>query len=219
MKKLIYFFGALVLFASCSSPLSDTPVSDPGLVTPNIILQHAEDDYGVSNKVNACLSDKNGAYIELLEGDIKVEGDLMEFGVTCYKRTIDVKENKDYQVVITLADSTAYPFTVTTPTFFKKVDYPGKVKKGEAFDVSWKGDGGETKVNFSVKDTASNWVIVFEEYVSGNSVTIDPDNFPGGDIDKGMLNLTRTTKGKMPSGFNGGSIVSKCTFEKTIKIK
>lgn len=216
---LIVFAAALILFG-CSSPLSDTPVSDPGLVTPTIVLEHIEDDYGISNKVNACLTDKNGAYIELLEGNIKVDDELMEFGISCYKRTIDLKELKDYNVVVTLADSAEYPFHITTPSYFKKVDFPSKVKKSESFEVSWKSDQTEeTKVAFSVQDSSSNYIIIFEEYTTSNSITIDPDNFPKGDITKGMITLSRTSNGSVPEGFNGGSCTARCIFEKTIKIK
>ncbi|CAG5080919.1 hypothetical protein [Parvicella tangerina] len=221
MKTLIYLFaGVTISLSSCSSPLSDTPVSDPGLVTPHIVINHKDGDYGIANKVSTCLMDKNGAYIELLEGDVKVNGDLMEFGMTCYKRTIDVQENTVYKVVLTLADSAKYPFKVTTPHFFKKVDYPGKVKKGKAFEVSWKSEGNEqTTVNFSVQDTSDNWITLYEEITDQSMVTISPDNYPKGDISKGSITLYRSVNGKMPNGFNGGSVKANCIFERSIKIK
>ncbi|MCB9195305.1 MAG: hypothetical protein H6598_03690 [Flavobacteriales bacterium] len=222
MKKLIYIviMNLMLGLNSCSSPLSDTPVSDPGLITPNIIVVHTDDDYGISNTVRACLTDKNGAYIELLEGDVKVNDDLMEYSVSCYKRTIDVKEEENYEIVVTLADSTEYPFKVKTPAFFKKVDYPSKIKKNEVFDVSWKSNEEmETVVSFSVQDTTGSMIILYEELTSNSYVTVDPDNFPKYDIKSGTLTLYRKIQGSMPDGFSGGSIESRCIFERTIKIK
>lgn len=222
MKNLIitFFIAIALINSSCSSPLSDTPISDPGLITPTIHVTHTDDDGGVYDKVSACLTDKNGAFIELMEGDIKVEGDLMEFAVTCYKRTITIKENQHYNVIITLADSAEYPFSVISPYYLKKVDYPGKVSKNESFEISWTSTGkGETQVVFSVQDTSSKWVNIFSEFTSNNSITVTPDNFPGGDINNGLITLTRTNSGDMPSGFNGGRIQAHCIFERSIKIK
>lgn len=222
MRHFIYPIIAFTLFliTGCSSPLSDTPISDPGLITPNIILKHVDGDFGISNHVTTRLTDKNGAYIELMEGEAKVNNEKMEFHMTCYQRDMDIKPEAEYTFSIILSDSAEYPFTVTTPAFFKKVKYPSKVKKNTGFEISWNSEGSyETQVIFSIRDTTNSLETVFEEYTYENHVFVDPDNFTQGDIEEGMITLYRTSKGKMPDGFNGGNIDAICIFERTVKIK
>lgn len=219
MRKLIFATLLILSLSQCSSPLSDTPVSDPMLITPTILLQHIDDDYGMSNKASACLTDKNGAYIELMQGKVEVQGDRMEFAMTCYVRTIEIKPQNSYNVTITLADSTEYPCNITTPAYFKKVKFPEKISLDSSFDISWKTKSeGDTKINFSVQDSTKNWITIFEEFTTENSINISPDNYPKGDINNGIITLTKTTSGDMPSGFNGGSIAAQCIFQRTIKI-
>ncbi|MCB9198597.1 MAG: hypothetical protein H6600_09060 [Flavobacteriales bacterium] len=221
MKKLIpSLFLLAIIINSCSSPLSDLPISDPGLVTPYIQVIYSDGEFGVASKISTCLNDKNGAYIELMEGNVAVNGDQMEYSMTCYKRTKNIDELTDYTVTITLADSTEYPSKVKSPAFFKKVDYPGKIAPNESFDISWSSNlDQETQVKFDVLDTAGIWVTIFNESTNQNMITVDPDNYPKGDISEGMITISRTNNGELADGFNGGEIISICVFERKIKIK
>lgn len=222
MKKLLSLFAlATFLLNSCSSPLSDLPISDPGLITPVMKITHLDVEDGVSSHSSVCLMDKNGAYIELKEGFVSLNDQTMNHHISCYSGSIDAKELKEYEFNITLADSVAYISTVVMPSFFKKVKYPSKIKPEETFEVSWQSDANneETSVSFSVQDSTGQWINIFTETTLENITNIDPDNYPAWNFSKGKISLSKTRKGEMVDRFNGGSVTAVCIFERIVHIK
>ena len=219
MKNSIIVLLSLICL-SCSSPLSDIAISDPGLISPHIKVEFSNTETGIHSMINACLNDKNGAYIELLEGKVTLNGELMSDQMNCYSSSAKVDPLKEYKIEVTLADSMVYLSTVTSPAFFEKVIIPNKIGQGESFDVEWADNSdNETLVTFEVKDSSNNWIKLFDNEVDYYNAFIDDLDYPDYPITEGKLTLTRIEKGKLADGFNGGSIAAKVTYERLIKIK
>lgn len=220
MKNYLYILAAVLTFTRCSSPLSDIAISDPSVITPNINLSISNTDYGVSSNVNIALNDKNGAFIELKEGNVTLNGKETSYSMTSYSNNMNLEEGMDCKVVITLADSTEYDNSVKMPAVFNKVDYPSKISQGDSFEVSWKDNySGVSTVKFEIKDTSNLWITVFESDVTDSEVLIKNIDYPKFDISEGKINLSRKKKGSIAEGFSGGKINATTSYDRLITIK
>jgi hypothetical protein len=220
MKKFLGIISAAILMASCSSPLSDIAISDPNLITPIIKVEFNNTEDGKNSVINTCLTDKNGAYIELKEGEVAVNGKIMNTTLACYNSNMNVDSEKKYTITVTLADSAKYDNTVTTPAFFEKVNYPNKIDKGEGFNVDWSDNyNEETMVIFEIKDSSGFWTKIYENEVDDNRDYVSKIDYPAYDVSEGKITLQRIEKGTIADGFNGGKMEAKVTYERFIKIR
>ncbi len=220
MKNYLYLIISTILLSNCSSPLSDIAISDPSVIYPNIKLSISNTDYGVNSSTNITLSDKNGAFIELKEGEVTINDAPTTYSMTTYSNNASLEEATDYEINITLADSASYLCTVTMPSTFKKVKYPSKIKQGENIEVKWKNNYvGISKVVFEIKDSSSNWISVFEKDITDNEIILKDIDYPNYSISEGKLKLSRHLKGKLADGFGGGGIGAYTTYDRIITIK
>lgn len=219
MKNYILILVVIVAFTSCSSPLSDVAISDPSVIYPNIKLSISNTDYGTNSTTSIALNDKNGAFIELKEGEVTLNDSPTTFSMTTYSNNSSLTEGTDYNINITLADSVSYLNTVTMPSTFRKVKYPSKIKQGENIEVTWKDNyDGISKVEFEIKDSTDQWITIFEQDINDNEIILEID-YPKYSISEGKLKLSRYLQGNLADGFGGGGIRAYTTYDRIITIK
>jgi len=130
---------------SCQSPLSNTDITDPSTLEPQIQVIKYTDSTGSLYNYRADIYDQQARYIELKGGGVSVNGEqliLVRSLLGSYYLTDDhiikYQLNTKYNFIITLSDGSQYASSVTTPsTELSNFVVPSEQAKTQIMRVSW----------------------------------------------------------------------------------
>lgn len=134
IRSSIVFMGIIVLISCSKSPLEDIELQDVSLLTQKIIIKEHRTynisvaENGTSKKeVYVKIRDKNNRAVKLLNGKVRVQGQLCEFGKpdplltrdTYYvKKFVSGDGDADYKVEVELFNGNVHLTTIGVPAFF-----------------------------------------------------------------------------------------------------
>lgn len=191
----LVFVGALV-WCSCSSPLSDVPISEPSVLRAVAV---AERDIGVTNGITSFLQlslrDKHEEWVELKEGNVTVNGLAMSYdGWGSYVRNDAVQPDANYTYKITLSDGSKYSCQVHTPKDLHQFDVPSEYDRKSPLTLTWQESDGAAQARIDLADASQTFS--YYPYASAGSYTLQPsafDKFQAGATIR--VTLTFTTNG------------------------
>ncbi len=130
---------------SCQSPLSNTDITDPSTLQPQIQVIKSTDSTGSMYNYRADIYDRQSRYVELKDGGVSVNGEqliLVRSLLGSYYLTDDhivkYQFNTKYNFIVTLSDGSQYTASVTTPsTELSNFFAPSEQVKTQNMRVSW----------------------------------------------------------------------------------
>ena len=147
MDKTYYLLIILAALGhwSCQSPLSNTDITDPSSLQPQIQVIKDTDSTGSIYNYRADLYDQHSRYVELKDGGINVNGEqliLVRGVLGSYYLTDDhivkYQLNTKYNFIITLSDHSQYTASVTTPSAeLSNFGVPTEQDSTQSMKVSW----------------------------------------------------------------------------------
>jgi len=149
MKHLKFLFIPLSLIGlSCSSPLSDTNVTDPSLLEPQLVVSKSIESGARVVAYTADIYDKNYNLVTLQNGSVKINGFSMNeranlFGGEEYylsgESEVKFALNTAYNFTMTLSDGSQYHGTVKSQsTDLYEFDAPSSQSHKQNMTVTWK---------------------------------------------------------------------------------
>ncbi len=225
MKHLEFLFILLGLIGlSCSSPLSDTNVTDPSLLQPQLTVSKTLNNGARSVEYTAVIFDKNSNLVTLKDGGVKINGIVMDTAKTLFG-------GQDYQLLgesgVKFALSTSYTFTITLSdgsnyygtvksqsTDLYEFDAPATQSRKQNMTVTWKdtdpnaqmyiqmiydfrtdSSGGSGEQTFTIPNPSSKSYSINSSYFNTTQGTIY-------EVD---LTLISEVRGTIDSHFRSGS--------------
>jgi hypothetical protein len=233
MKKIIVLLSAPFLIIGCkeNSALSDVELTNPKLISPEIILSKHVNEFGRDETgLVVYLNDKNNNSIDLLKGGVDLNktplGVHGEMGGAPYYTlsNIELIPKRKYAFNIRLADDKSYPCFVNSPDrALTGLNVPEYHNINEPLMISW------DKIN----PKNSQYSLEIKNNVASRHYSLRPSIVQGGKhiISANVLNelcgegrtdlvltLSSVTMGKTDPRFNGGSIKIKESISKQITL-
>ncbi|NUN70368.1 MAG: hypothetical protein HUU02_11720 [Bacteroidetes bacterium] len=151
MKRTLSSILTIIAFilSGCESPLSDTEITDPGLIAPDVqVTRYVSHNGTVSTEYLCGFFDKSAQRVQLKNGSVTVNGvtmshakDLLGSYYKADPRNVPYSVNTQYVFTITLADNKQYDGVVTTQkSLLNDFSVPTSVSKSSAFQISWSGN-------------------------------------------------------------------------------
>ena len=233
MKKIIALLAAPIMLIGCkeNSALSDVELTNPNLISPEIILSKHVNEFGRGETdLVVYLNDKNNNSIDLLKGGVDLNntplGVHAELGGAPYYTldNIELIPKRKYGFNIRLADDKSYPCFVNSPDqALTDLSAPEYHNIHRPLLVSW----GETnpknsQYTLEIKSseisrqyTLKPGVVRSGEHVISANFLSELCNESRTDV---VLTLSSVTNGKTDPRFNGGSIKIKESISKQITL-
>ncbi len=147
MNKLHYPLIIIAALAhwSCQSPLSNTDITDPSMIQPQIQVLMETDSSGTKYYYRADIYDRQLRYVELMNGTVQVNGEqliLVRDVLGSYYLTDDhlikYQLNTQYNFTVTLSDKSQYTASVKTPlAALSNFVVPSEQVKTQSLSLSW----------------------------------------------------------------------------------
>jgi len=221
MKPLRFLLILLSLIGlSCSSPLSDTNVTDPSLLQPQLAVSKTMDNGARVIEYTADIYDKNHNLVTLQNGSVKINGYSMNeraniLGGEEYYLTgeSEVKFILDttYTFTLTLSDGTQYNGTVKSQSAdLYEFDAPSTQSHTQNMTVTWKDTDPKARMyiqmvyDFRTDTSSGSGIQTFTiSNPSSGSYTINASNFTTsqGEIYEVDLTLVSEISGTIDSRF------------------
>ena len=223
MKKFIPLIFASILLSGCkgNSALSDVEISDPKLISPEIVLHDHVNKLGRRNtNLVVFLNDKNDDSIDLLKGGVSLNNTSLsvqtETGGAPYYTLGNVKviPNTKYSFLVTLADDKPYACVVTSPKeTLSGLSVPEYHNMNSPLKITWNKFSPDRRSDFlltiSHDDVQQEEISLSSRDVRNGHYTISSGILRG--INEGkrsdcIITLTSSVSGKVDPKFNGGSV-------------
>lgn len=164
MKKYFFLICLAIALGSCAhkSALSDVDLTDPSLVSVDVLFENCQKVNGkIEEKIEVRIKDKNGDYVEIKKGGVKINDinlELVETSLsdlplyTIATNELSVEPNQTYKITIQMSDEEEY--TTTYETQFKEITFknlPTKHNEKDALNVKW--EGGDKECDLYLKTT------------------------------------------------------------------
>jgi len=230
-KAILYTFAITLFFSNCDSPLSDTEITDPGVLQPHFVVERALLDNGtVLGALQATILDKNLASVQLKNGLVKVNGQQMSIteilNISTYHiPSATVNLNTDYNFEVVLANGQRYTGMVKTqPKTFTSVTVPSNSSVDSDLTISWQDVYVHDALTISLNLTSPAGTVPGETFtltpaqMEAGSFVIPKSNFatPAG-ITSATITLTGAKYGTIDSEFRSGSVtISRMRVEKKV---
>lgn len=240
MKRVIFASILLSLAGlSCSSPLSDTNVTDPSLLEPVLVVMKSINSSGARSVLyTAGIYDKNLNLVTLQNGSVKIDGFQMNeranlFGGEHYflqgESEVKFALDSTYTFTITLSDGSKYYGEVTSQSDdLTEFDAPSSQSRTQPVNVNWKATDPNAAMSIELvykysTDTSSGGgtqTISIPDPSTGQ-YSISPDMFT---TDKGTTNevdltLVSEVTGTIDPAFRAGSsTVCELTIQRDVKL-
>jgi len=221
MKKIIVLLVAPIMLFGCkeNSALSDVELTNPKLISPEIILSKHENERGRSNtSLVVYLNDKNNNSIDLLKGGVDLNNTPLGVqaemcGAPYYTLgNIELVPKRKYIFNIRLADDRVYPCSIYSPEkTLEKMNVPEYHNMDSPLVVSWS-NRNEDNTHYSLEirnETLWEEIELSHQQAQKGKYVIPADllyyinNEQNGDI---SVTLKSCTYGRVDPKFNGGSI-------------
>ncbi len=235
LASVIILSTAVIL--SCESPLSDTQVTDPGILQPVVqVTRDIQSNGTLSYSYRCDVYDKNTYFVELKDGGVKLNGEsllLVHDLLGPYYLTdnlhVPYSLATKYTFTITLADQSSYEAVVTTPKLdFIEFVAPEVQSSKLPMHVSWGAADSNSVMSMIVTkhfrtDTSSG--IAIHKVAIGNPLLRSYDLQPADFVhEEGTtygveLTLTSQLEGTIdPKFYFGSRAYSSQTITRSVKI-
>jgi hypothetical protein len=194
-------------------------ITDPSVLQPHFTVQRTLlTSGGTSETIQTVIFDKNLAYVEIKNGQLKVNGQVMRLntvlGIPTYSLTSpSVNVNTPYTFEIVLPDGNSYSGTVTTAAkTFVSLSAPATSNAQSDLEISWQEIYLHDEMEISLIFTTATGTVtgpvipLAQDQVMDGSFTIPKSNFatPTG-ITSVLITLTGKENGTTDPKFRNGS--------------
>jgi len=233
MKKFIALLVAPIMLFGCkeNSSLSDVELTNPKLISPEIILSKHVNEFGRGETgLVVYLNDKNNNSIDLLKGGVDLNntplGVHTEFGGAPYYTlsNIELIPKRKYGFNIRLADDKSYPCFVNSPDgTLKDLNAPEYHNIHEPLIISWdKINPKNSQFTLEIKSSEVSRQYPLKPGIVRSGQHVISANFLSELCSENrtdvVLTLSSVTMGKTDPRFNGGSIKIKESISKQITL-
>lgn len=161
MKRILTLIAAGIsaILCSCESPLSDTEITNPGLLAPVISVERTQSKDGTIEHEYTCyLYDKSLQLVQLKNGSVSVNGapmphkkGLLGSYYSTTASSVPYALSTKYTFTITLADQKGYTASVTTQdALLNNFTAPSEVVHTNAMQVSWSGHDPKAELSIEI---------------------------------------------------------------------
>lgn len=223
MKKFVPLFFAPIFLLGCkgNSALSDVEVTDPGLISPEIVLsEHVNENGRKNTNLVVFLNDKNNDGINLLKGGVTLNNTPLsvqtEMGGAPYYTLGNVKiiPNTKYSFMVTLADDQSYPCVVTSPKgSISGLSVPEYHNMNKPLKITWNkfrpDQGSDVRLTISCDEAQETEVTLSSQDARNGHYTFSSGTLRSineGERSDCIVTLTSSVSGKVDPKFNGGSV-------------
>lgn len=149
-----------LLFASCESSLSDEEISNPAVISPQIIVSKDRDYRGLVSYTYECvLADKGGARVALKNGSVSMNStqmiltkDLIGSYYTLTTKYVPYLLGTKYTFKVLMANGASYDAVITTPVIdLSALAAPEMVAKTSNMFIQWAGIDSNVTMYLSLK--------------------------------------------------------------------
>ncbi len=228
-----------VAVSSCSSPLSDTNVTDPSLLEPRLAIRKAITTSGaITIEYLADIYDKNLNLVTLQNGNVRIGNYQMNQranllgGIEYYltgESEVSFSLNKTYSFTLTLSDGSTYNGSVTSQTDdLVRFDVPSIQSRTQSINVTWSSTdpNAEMWIQMATRyKTDSSQGVAYQTLRIANpaaqSYTITPSQFSTAEGTAYEVDLTLVSemKGTIDPRFRSGSgTVCDMSIDRVVKL-
>ncbi len=240
MKRILTFIAAsiAVILCGCESPLSDTEITNPGLLAPVITVERTQSkDGSIEHDYTCYLYDKSIQLVQLKSGSVSVNGipmphkkGLLGSYYSTTSASLPYALSTKYTFTITLADQKGYTASVTTQdALLNNFTAPSEVARTNAMQISWSGNDPKAELSIEIyshyrtdSSTGSQLKTFALPVNGGNTYQIPPSQYLAdmGTTSTVELVLNSEIEGTIDSRFkNGRKIKSVQRIGRSVSIR